>query len=76
MLVGAVVPLTLSTIGQDRNSFIQDTHAMANADASVAQPRFVLVANAAAPRHISFGQRDRAGQLRPARDGQGGAAGR
>ena len=42
VLVGAVVPLTLSTIGQDRNSFIQDTQAMANADASVAQPRFVL----------------------------------
>jgi signal transduction histidine kinase len=37
VLVGAVVPLTLSTIGQDRNSFIQDTHAMANSDASVAQ---------------------------------------
>ena len=42
VLVGAVVPLTLSTIGQDRNSFVQDTQAMANADASVAQPRFVL----------------------------------
>jgi signal transduction histidine kinase len=42
VLAGAVVPLMLSTIGQDRNSFIQDTHAMANADASVAQPRFVL----------------------------------
>ena len=37
VLAGAVVPLTLSTIGQDRNSFIQDTRAMANADASVAQ---------------------------------------
>ena len=42
VLVGAVVPLTLSTIGQDRNSFIQDTQAMANADASVAQPRVAL----------------------------------
>jgi signal transduction histidine kinase len=39
VLAGAVVPLTLSTIGQDRTSFIQDTQAMANADASVAQPR-------------------------------------
>ncbi len=42
VLAGAVVPLTLSTIGQDRNSFIQDTQAAANADASLAQPRFVL----------------------------------
>jgi signal transduction histidine kinase len=39
VLAGAVVPLTLSTIGQDTNSFAQDTRAMANADASVAQPR-------------------------------------
>jgi len=39
VLAGAVVPLTLSTIGQVRNSFIQDTQAMANADASLAQPR-------------------------------------
>jgi signal transduction histidine kinase len=42
VLAGAVVPLTLSTIGQDRNSFIQDTQAMANADASVAQPQIAL----------------------------------
>jgi signal transduction histidine kinase len=42
VLVGAVVPLTLSTIGQDRNSFIRDTQAVANADASVAQPRLAL----------------------------------
>jgi signal transduction histidine kinase len=42
VLVGAVVPLTFSTIGQDRTSFIQDTQAMANADASVAQPRVAL----------------------------------
>ena len=42
VLVGAVVPLTVSTIGQDRNSFIQDTQAMANADASVAQPRLAM----------------------------------
>ena len=42
VLAGVAVPLTLSTIGQDRNSFIQDTQAMANADASVAQPRFVM----------------------------------
>ena len=42
VLAGAVVPLTLSTIGQDRTSFIQDTQAMANADASVAQPRVAL----------------------------------
>jgi len=42
VLVGAVVPLMLSTIGQDRNSFIQDTHAMANVDASVAQPQLAI----------------------------------
>jgi signal transduction histidine kinase len=53
ILVGAVVPLTLSTIGQDRNSFIQDTQAMANADASVAQPRLVLRKPAAA-RPVDF----------------------
>jgi signal transduction histidine kinase len=41
VLAGAVVPLTLSTIGQDRTSFLQDTQAMANADASVAQPRVI-----------------------------------
>jgi signal transduction histidine kinase len=39
VLAAAVVPLTLSTIGQDTNSFSQDTGAMANADASVVQPR-------------------------------------
>jgi signal transduction histidine kinase len=39
VLAGAVVPLTLSTIGQDTKSFGQDTRAMANADASVVQPR-------------------------------------
>jgi signal transduction histidine kinase len=53
ILVGAVVPLTLSTIGQDRNSFVQDTQAMANADASVAQPRLALRKPAAA-RPVDF----------------------
>ena len=53
VLVGAVVPLTLSTIGQDRNSFIQDTQAMANADASLAQHRLVLRKPAAA-RPVDF----------------------
>jgi signal transduction histidine kinase len=53
VLVGAVVPLTLSTIGQDRNSFIQDTQAMANADASVAQPRLAIRKPAAA-RPVDF----------------------
>ena len=53
VLVGAVVPLTLSTIGQDRNSFIQDTQAMANADASLAQPRLALRKPAAA-RPVDF----------------------
>ena len=50
VLAGAVVPLTLSTIGQVRNSFIQDTQAMANADASIAQPRLALRKPAAAGR--------------------------
>ena len=53
VLVGAVVPLTLSTIGQVRNSFIQDTQAMANADASLAQPRLALRKPAAA-RPVDF----------------------
>ena len=44
VLVGAVVPLTLSTIKQDKSSFIQDTQAMANVDASVAQPRVTSAA--------------------------------
>jgi len=48
VLAAAVVPLTLSTIGQDRNSFIQDTRAMANEDSSVAQPRVALRKPAAA----------------------------
>jgi len=50
VLVGAVVPLMLSTIGQDRNSFIQDTHAMANVDASVAQPRLAIAKHSRAVR--------------------------
>ena len=53
VLVGAVVPLTLSTVGQVRNSFIQDTQAMANADASIAQPRLALRKPAAA-RPVDF----------------------
>jgi signal transduction histidine kinase len=53
VLAGAVVPLTLSTIGQVRNSFIQDTQAMANADASVAQPR-VISRKPAAARPVDF----------------------
>ena len=53
VLAGAVVPLTLSTIGQDRNSFIQDTRAMANADASVAQKR-VVSRKPAAARPVDF----------------------
>jgi len=53
VLVGAVVPLTLSTVGQVRNSFIQDTQAMANADASLAQPRLALRKPAAA-RPVDF----------------------
>ena len=53
VLAGAVVPLTLSTIGQVRNSFIQDTQAMANADASLAQPRLALRKPAAA-RPVDF----------------------
>ena len=53
VLAGAVVPLTLSTIGQVRNSFIQDTQAMANADASIAQPRLALRKPAAA-RPVDF----------------------
>jgi signal transduction histidine kinase len=53
VLAGAVVPLTLSTIGQDRNSFIEDTQAMANADASLAQHRLVLRKPAAA-RPVDF----------------------
>jgi len=39
VLAGAVVPLTLSTIGQDRSSFIQATAGMVRADAAVAQAR-------------------------------------
>ena len=39
VLAGAVVPLTLSTIDQDQNSFIQDTQSMASAVADVALPR-------------------------------------
>ena len=39
VLAGAVVPLTLSTIGQDRSSFVQATAGMARADAAVAQAR-------------------------------------
>ena len=53
VLAGAVVPLTLSTVGQVRNSFIQDTQAMANADASLAQPRLALRKPAAA-RPVDF----------------------
>ncbi len=53
VLAGAVVPLTLSTIGQDRNSFIQDTQAMAKEDASVAQVRLVSRKPAAA-RPVDF----------------------
>jgi signal transduction histidine kinase len=37
VLAGAVVPLTLSTIGHDRNSFVQATVGMVRADAAVAQ---------------------------------------
>jgi len=37
VLAGAVVPLMLGTIGQDRSSFIQDTAGMVRADATVAQ---------------------------------------
>jgi signal transduction histidine kinase len=53
VLVGAVVPLTLSTIRQDENSFTHDTQAMANADASVAQPRLALRKSAEA-RPVDF----------------------
>jgi signal transduction histidine kinase len=53
VLAGAVVPLTLSTIKQDRNSFIQDTQAMASADAFVAQPTLALRKPAAA-RPVDF----------------------
>ncbi len=37
VLAGAVVPLTLSTINQERSSFIQATAGMVRADATVAQ---------------------------------------
>jgi signal transduction histidine kinase len=37
VLAGAVVPLTLSTIGQDRTSFVQATAGMVRSDAAVAQ---------------------------------------
>ena len=37
VLAGAVVPLTLSTIHQERSSFIQATAGMVRADATVAQ---------------------------------------
>jgi len=37
VLAGAVVPLMLGTIGQDRSSFIQDTAGMVRADSTVAQ---------------------------------------
>jgi signal transduction histidine kinase len=37
VLAGAVVPLTLSTMNQDRASFVQDSQDMASVDASVAQ---------------------------------------
>ena len=37
VLAGAVVPLTLSTIGQDRSSFVQATAGMVRADAAGAQ---------------------------------------
>ena len=53
VLVGAVVPLTLNATGHDRNSFIQDTQAMANADAFLAQPRVILHKPAAA-RPVDF----------------------
>jgi signal transduction histidine kinase len=53
VLAGAVVPLTLSTIGQDRTSFIQDTQAMANADAFVAQQR-VAIRKPAAAKPVDF----------------------
>ncbi len=76
VLVGAVVPLTLNATMHDRTSFAQAAAGTARTDAVLAQAELILVANAAAPRHISFGQRDRAGQFLPAHDGQGGAAGR
>jgi signal transduction histidine kinase len=43
VLAGAVVPLTLSTISQDRSSFVQDTQNMASAVADVALPRLSTV---------------------------------
>ena len=66
VLVGAVVPLTLSTIGHERNSFTQDTQTMANADASIAQPRIAQRKPAAArpvdfPYRLMFVQVEQAG---------------
>jgi signal transduction histidine kinase len=66
VLVGAVVPLTLSTIGHERNSFTQDTQTMANADASIAQPRIAQRKPAAArpvdfPYRLMFAQVEQAG---------------
>jgi signal transduction histidine kinase len=52
VLVGAVVPLTLNATMHDRTSFAQAAAGTARTDAVLAQAELVLVANAAAPRHI------------------------
>jgi signal transduction histidine kinase len=52
VLVGAVVPLTLNATMHDRTSFAQAAAGAARTDAVLAQAELILVANAAAPRHI------------------------
>ena len=52
VLVGAVVPLTLNATSHDRNSFSQAAAGTARTDAVLAQAELILVADAAAPRHI------------------------
>jgi signal transduction histidine kinase len=54
VLAGAVVPLTLSTIKQDKNSFIQDTQAMASVDASLTQHRLIVLHKPAAVPPVDF----------------------
>ena len=52
VLVGAVVPLTLNATLHDRTSFTQAAAGTARTDAVLAQAELILVADAAAPKHI------------------------
>ena len=59
VLAGAVVPLMLSTIGQDRSSFTQATAGMVRVDATVAQA--VLDGSPSAPVYKVIAQTQQAG---------------